>query len=348
MPKGIPCSIPGCEASRVARGWCRKHYYRWKRTGTTDDPPPPPEGCSVEGCEAPHAAHGYCNKHAARYRIHGDPLGGDAFRSRNVGDCSVPGCPEPTRRNGLCNMHSQRVRATGNVGSVESRIDPAITAKNRALAGGGQKACSQCKRVLPTSSFYKDYRAPDGLRGDCKACRLVYDQQRYQKNGAAIRAYQAQYREAHREKARATTARYRAENPERVRAAMARWRADPKNRRVYREHQRRYRASKKSQVVGVITPELLDAKLAYWGWRCWMCGGSPTDWDHVKPLMKGGLHCLANLRPACGDCNKRKRDRWPFPDPGRRDVREHAGGKQLRKELTGGISPGTANQQTAR
>jgi hypothetical protein len=27
------CSIDGCEVPAIARGWCRKHYYRWKRTG---------------------------------------------------------------------------------------------------------------------------------------------------------------------------------------------------------------------------------------------------------------------------------------------------------------------------
>ncbi|MGX7727586.1 HNH endonuclease [Rhodococcus sp. 5G237] len=34
--------------------------------------------------------------------------------------------------------------------------------------------------------------------------------------------------------------------------------------------------------------------------------------DHVKPINKGGPHMLANLRPACGPCNSRKRDQWPF------------------------------------
>ena len=62
--------------------------------------------------------------------------------------------------------------------------------------------------------------------------------------------------------------------------------------------------------------ELLDGKLAYWGWRCWIngpaCTEDPENWDHVKPLSKGGAHMLANHRPACGHCNRRKQDRWPF------------------------------------
>lgn len=27
------CTIPGCDAEFVARGWCARHYYTWKRTG---------------------------------------------------------------------------------------------------------------------------------------------------------------------------------------------------------------------------------------------------------------------------------------------------------------------------
>lgn len=75
----------------------------------------------------------------------------------------------------------------------------------------------------------------------------------------------------------------------------------------------RYRARKFAATIGEVTPELLAAKLAYWGWACHLCGGDPTDWDHVKPLAKGGAHMLANLRPACDPCNSRKRDRWPYP-----------------------------------
>ncbi len=46
---------------------------------------------------------------------------------------------------------------------------------------------------------------------------------------------------------------------------------------------------------------------------CWICKTGPKEvWDHVKPLSKGGAHCLANLRPACWACNSAKKDKWPF------------------------------------
>lgn len=33
------CSISGCENQKRARGWCSKHWARWKRNGTPEDRP---------------------------------------------------------------------------------------------------------------------------------------------------------------------------------------------------------------------------------------------------------------------------------------------------------------------
>lgn len=62
------------------------------------------------------------------------------------------------------------------------------------------------------------------------------------------------------------------------------------------------------------TDEQWAQKIAYYGWRCWICGdGSvPLEADHVKPLSKGGAHMLCNLRPACRSCNASKNAKWPF------------------------------------
>ena len=50
---------------------------------------------------------------------------------------------------------------------------------------------------------------------------------------------------------------------------------------------------------------------------CWMCGAELDGGmhiDHVKPLSKGGWHCLSNLRPACGPCNLSKGAKWPLSE----------------------------------
>src|SRR3990167_8282615 len=52
------CSIPFCDRPVITRGWCRKHYRRWRTHGSTDDPNDPdirfaryiatdPNGCVI-------------------------------------------------------------------------------------------------------------------------------------------------------------------------------------------------------------------------------------------------------------------------------------------------------------
>lgn len=48
---------------------------------------------------------------------------------------------------------------------------------------------------------------------------------------------------------------------------------------------------------------------------CWMCGCERDESfhiDHVKPLARGGWHCLSNLRPSCPTCNLSKGAKWPL------------------------------------
>lgn len=75
-----PCIIEGCDSPRRGRGWCSKHWARWRKYG---DPlivkargtwAPEKRPCSVDGCERLAHAHTYCTKHLARWQKHGDPL----------------------------------------------------------------------------------------------------------------------------------------------------------------------------------------------------------------------------------------------------------------------------------
>lgn len=62
------CSVEGCEASARVRGWCKKHYERWRRTGSLDLKPKPQDpGCKVRGCTGRHRALGYCYAHYMRW-----------------------------------------------------------------------------------------------------------------------------------------------------------------------------------------------------------------------------------------------------------------------------------------
>lgn len=84
------------------------------------------------------------------------------------------------------------------------------------------------------------------------------------------------------------------------------------NKDSYRLRRYGYHAAPGGIVVE-FTPAQKAARFSLWGGRCWMCGidGATQD-DHVKPIVKGGSHCLANLRPICRSCNSSKGGRWPL------------------------------------
>lgn len=82
------CSVGGCARPVLARGWCSKHYSRWRRFG---DPlalgyDPLPEGCAVDGCARKPVARGWCDPHYRKWRKYGDPTVSAPVSIRNVGD----------------------------------------------------------------------------------------------------------------------------------------------------------------------------------------------------------------------------------------------------------------------
>lgn len=70
------CSIPECgRTDRIVRGWCRKHYGRWERTGDPMGSAPKASDfkCSIHACDNPGRAKGLCETHYKRQYKHGDP-----------------------------------------------------------------------------------------------------------------------------------------------------------------------------------------------------------------------------------------------------------------------------------
>ena len=67
------CKIEGCNGKHNAKGFCKKHYLRFKRHG---DPlyTEYTETCSVDNCENKHYGLGYCQNHYKKYLRNGDPL----------------------------------------------------------------------------------------------------------------------------------------------------------------------------------------------------------------------------------------------------------------------------------
>jgi 5-methylcytosine-specific restriction endonuclease McrA len=179
------------------------------------------------------------------------------------------------------------------------------------LAFEFERRCGSCHQVLPLEQFNRSRSHRNGRTSRCRSCSKAYNRRYHLEHREQNLTRSVRWHEANPERSAAIKRRYYEANRA---AAIARTTAWKKAHPVEKaERQRRDRARKLATTIARITPDLLAGKLAYWGWRCWLCGAEPTGWDHVKPSTKGGPHILANLRPACQPCNTRKLNRWPFP-----------------------------------
>jgi 5-methylcytosine-specific restriction endonuclease McrA len=111
--------------------------------------------------------------------------------------------------------------------------------------------------------------------------------------------------------------------PEEVKANQKRWYQEHReellkrqaayNRSAAGKAAKRRNEHHRRAVIGIYTEEQLQARIDFYGRRCYLCG---CDWDalpskqkhieHVIPLSRGGTNWPANLRPACEPCNLKK------------------------------------------
>lgn len=93
------CSVPACGGRHYARGWCQKHYKRWRRHGDplVGEGAVRPRVCSVAGCDRPVDGRGFCHGHLQRVLRTGDVQADLPFRRpRQPEECVVegPACVE--------------------------------------------------------------------------------------------------------------------------------------------------------------------------------------------------------------------------------------------------------------
>lgn len=198
----------------------------------------------------------------------------------------------------------------------------------------GNRTCKTCGIEKPLTEFPRRSGCIEGRSPVCKSCYGAGRSTRRRADLPAAKLREAAYRDSTRKKQRehwrayrtrsrladpeACRAKLRAEywsDPERARARNRAWHATNKeaSRIISTRRTARRRAHLASALVITFTREQFDARMAYWGDRCYMCAGPWGVVEHVKPISAGGAHCLANLRPACTSCNSSKGAKWRGP-----------------------------------
>lgn len=176
------CSIKQCESPVLGRGWCNKHYLRWRKhgdplrepvRGQTGDP------CKIEGCGrliTPHSARGMCILHYGRWRR---GYTEDTRKSRS-GFCAAEGCRSEIGEagsRGLCGPHyrktiadPERARETNRkvMLGYAKRTPGELERDFLKCWPSGVKMCIRCGQEFPPSGFSLNLRRLDGKLRRCK------------------------------------------------------------------------------------------------------------------------------------------------------------------------------------
>lgn len=170
----------------------------------------------------------------------------------------------------------------------------------------------------------------------------------YEANKDRVSASNAKYRQEHRDELNAYLRRWREGNPDKMREWREKnreqlrqkyreeWKADKSltgteaiehrrrmreaYKRYYRRNRERFIAKsikRRAKIIGEdaacidFIKSMQSAKII----ACYWCS-KPTrrgkrHIDHIKPIAKGGAHCVFNLCCSCPDCNRRKGAKHP-------------------------------------
>lgn len=269
--------------------------------------------CSVMGCTRTHWGHGYCQAHYTRVRRQGDPQSHVPVQTKmaNGEQCSAPRCDKKPHALTLCKGHHSRLKRWGNV-RPEVRIAPSrvldpCTVPDCSARHYAKGYCRlHWRRVSETGQADLTVRAPQ------PKCRVPIC-------GRTARA--GGYCGTHYERLRRRGSALGDQPIKTRRSGLCRLDNCPRPHYCLgyclSHYQQRVghprRRALERLAMGLVTAEQLQARIAYYGYRCWMCRAPWTCIDHVKPLAVGGCNWPANLRPACRSCNARKCHIWPYP-----------------------------------
>lgn len=112
--KSNKCSVPVCDREHYGHGYCRAHYFRFRRTGTagtTAIGEKAKQKCSVPKCRRNTKSKGMCQAHYMSLRrnnyVKDKPIGRRTNASKM---CAINGCTKGVWASGFCTSHYAKSR----------------------------------------------------------------------------------------------------------------------------------------------------------------------------------------------------------------------------------------------
>lgn len=197
----------------------------------------------------------------------------------------------------------------------------------KAVGPDGLKECSRCKESKATNKFYKDSRASDGLKHQCKECHLKGSASWQRRHPEKRKEIHKRYTEKNKEKCLARARKYKHENWEKVYSKHREWVSNnrerynelvrPCRKRWKQEHPESVlahghkRRAMRVNAAGSYTEQEIKALFDQQKHKCaheW-CGSDLRNGchrDHIFPLSRGGTNFIENIQLLCPLCNTRK------------------------------------------
>lgn len=163
--------------------------------------------CTIGDCDGRVSARGWCNKHYLRWRTYGDARAEVRARSANVGSCSVDGCDGPSRKRGWCASHYSQWQKTGEAKPFSYKWATekmCVVCGATEWEGPGRKTCSgRCQQLLfrnggdtphtsdctrcgsPIDLFERSAKSGRKRRADTLLCRSCH-RSRYLRHGVSV------------------------------------------------------------------------------------------------------------------------------------------------------------------
>lgn len=189
------------------------------------------------------------------------------------------------------------------------------------------KTCTKCGESKPLDMYSPSKLGKHGKASRCKPCQVILssswnkankdrvreiDRQRYashrEKSKAVMQDIRDRDRPAYRAKAREWSKEKYHRDPRKHRVAVSAWaKNNPDKAKACRDHSNLMRRGRIHGASGTHTKAQRTYLRATYLGRCAYCFDSnATDFDHVVPLARGGANDIANIVPACEQCNASK------------------------------------------